>query len=77
MPNSNDAHTPEPWALTTKLDGFALEIRNRNRDLILAWPAHGPPNNIDARRIVACVNACEGIPTETLERGRVYAPQGE
>ena len=25
----------------------------------------------DARRIVACVNACEGIPTEALESGVV------
>ncbi len=26
-------------------------------------------NKANARRIVACVNACEGIPTELLEQG--------
>lgn len=26
---------------------------------------------IDGRRIVACVNACRGVDTETLERGDV------
>lgn len=28
----------------------------------------GPDAHEVARRIVACVNACEGIPTETLEK---------
>jgi len=28
-------------------------------------------NGADARRIVACVHACEGIPTEALESGVV------
>lgn len=30
----------------------------------------------DARRIVACVNACEGISTEALELFRVIVKQG-
>lgn len=31
------------------------------------------PTEADARRIVACVNACAGIPTEALERGALRA----
>ncbi|MGY4028272.1 hypothetical protein ACW5WQ_20365 [Aeromonas rivuli] len=53
-------HTPVPWL---KVGKFVA--------------AHSPLNDVfyvcqcdeehDARRIVACVNACEGIPTEDLE----------
>ena len=34
-------------------------------------PIEGTHGSIDARRIVACWNACENIPTEALEAGVV------
>ena len=69
------AHTQAPWeydnpdengiavvgvGLDNLPDGFSIaEVCSGESDQTLA----------DARRIVACVNACEGIPTESLERG--------
>lgn len=66
-------HTPEPWAVTD---------RNEIGDRYIG-PAHGHPYaaicvtgippflgneaEANARRIVACVNACAGVPTEELE----------
>jgi hypothetical protein len=63
-------HTPEPWAISSDGDvmvntaplrkivvsGFSLSIAGRD-DLAAA----------NARRIVACVNACAGISTDELE----------
>ena len=53
-------HTPEPWSYGEDNDGWYVE---KDRLQI----AHGLSEE-DARRIVACVNACAGIPTEVLER---------
>ena len=60
-------HTPTPWYC----DGDGVYS---NKDCEGAPLAHvlsmGYDNdfrNIDARRIVACVNYCSGQPTETLE----------
>lgn len=53
-------HTPEPWKVqpmeygTAIIDSEGYEIR----------PSRFPE---DARRIVACVNACAGISTDDLE----------
>lgn len=59
-------HTPEPWHavpganLTLLAVGDAASI-TRERQL------GGVLSAADARRIVACINACAGIPTEELE----------
>ncbi|MFA6903365.1 MAG: hypothetical protein WC236_09805 [Gallionellaceae bacterium] len=37
----------------------------------------GPTSHANARRIVACVNACEGIPTDALEQPRSIADKIE
>lgn len=56
-------HTQEPWKVCHWKDdrrGFEIADRNQNRvgfDMTEA----------NARRIVACVNACAGLPTEQLE----------
>lgn len=60
-------HTPEPW--TPIKDGNpenkneAWHLEGRNGDLV----TYGHMSEQDARRIVACVNACTGIETEKLE----------
>jgi len=72
------SHTKEPWTLcevendsgrikhlvpvdSEKLSLLTL-VENDQATFAAIY------NDADARRIVACVNACEGIPTETLER---------
>lgn len=82
MEKTEAQHTPEPWSfkpLTTKLDeeeicGFII-AEPENSDLPSAaiaavrYQEHdgNDVSQANARRIVACVNACEGIPTEALE----------
>lgn len=67
-------HTPEPWEIIGK---FSDKIYHAKSDTVIAqsWypgAAGQSPSPIDtmvanAHRIVACVNACAGIETETLE----------
>ena len=69
-------HTKEPWFYSETDDGFA-EITNDERAAgeyisIAEVPTGfsgkiGAEQEANARRIVACVNACAGISTETLE----------
>lgn len=40
-------------------------------DVAYCPPTDGDNGNANARRIVAAVNACEGIPTDALEAGAV------
>lgn len=46
-------HAPEPWSFPARLKD--------------ARGAFIPMTEENARRVVACINACEGIPTEKLE----------
>lgn len=74
-------HSQVPWGATKEHEGYRI---------------HGPTNDciargvslVDAKRILACVNACAGLRTEALEAGvlgdtlnlvRVFlsAPSGE
>lgn len=67
-------HTPEPWTFNKNdLRGFDFQIRaaegvqiGETQELLGKKRALANPAE-NARRIVACVNACAGIPTETLE----------
>ena len=62
-------HTPGPWkASFTKLS----EVQAENGALIARCNKLNSLTNLqaNARRIVACVNACEGISTENLEQNR-------
>ena len=59
-------HTPEPWQIRGRFTSHAgfevVEVeteKGKHVGQMSEWD--------DARRIVACVNACEGIPTATLE----------
>lgn len=56
------SHTKEPWVA----NGNGIHSGVHCVALTQAWEA--PIRQEDARRIVACVNACKGISTEELER---------
>lgn len=66
-------HTPGRWdlELTTRMQlERPYRVRGQPTDGAIIRPTVATVNvEADARRIVACVNACEGLPTETLERG--------
>lgn len=61
-------HTPEPWKSHEHMvfqgehGGFSLRNDRNNAE--------------DARRIVACVNACRGLPTDELEQKGLVAAVG-
>lgn len=66
-------HTPEPWTYKEDCDsrGNYVGFGPRNN---FVGETHISVNNLgtvqalaNAHRIVACVNACKGIPTEDLE----------
>ena len=78
------SHTPEPWRVelrnvplgdTGDYEGV-VEILSGNakRPIIQFWD-ESEESEANARRIVACVNACEGMDTESLESiaGRIAA----
>lgn len=73
-------HTPEPWRVelvnhalgdTGDYEGV-VEIRSGDakRPMIEIWD-DSDEAEANARRIVACVNACAGIPTDDLEHGDI------
>jgi hypothetical protein len=54
-------HTPEPWHV---MGDSIVQTSHITRDV---WTI--PHSDGDLHRIVACVNACAGLPTEALEAG--------
>lgn len=75
---SKQKHSAEPWRIIK--DGFAaIPIYSADNDEfpVCSTASNTTPHNFgakaaerreaDARRIVACVNACEGISTKLLE----------
>lgn len=72
-------HTPEPWRVGRQLENRNREITSEPNvwmactliadvHAILTGLGGKGDGKANAERIVACVNACAGIPTETLER---------
>lgn len=61
-----NTHTQEPWKVSTSR---SLEIVDASGVALLEMWRRGNPDKeqADARRIVACVNACAGLGTEFLE----------
>lgn len=57
-------HSPEPWKYSIDVDGRVNIFVDDGRVVTLCHARLRPE---DARRIVACVNACAGIATEMLE----------
>ena len=69
-------HTKEPWVAKKTLQGRNSSISNRRgKTIAIAYQNE----NIDgddlanAKRIVACVNACAGITNEALEAGVIQS----
>lgn len=71
---SENKHTAEPWAVKGAAIRTADEI---GIDVIARMQVSNQPFwDEDARRIVACVNACAGIPTELLNDSKCWAEAG-
>jgi hypothetical protein len=58
-------HTKEPWAVAGISDEMIVAKVSELAHAHIATIHH---NKNDSRRIVACVNACRGLPTEELEQ---------
>ena len=56
-------HTLEPW----KQAGFSISAKGGHVAKVLDVYMDRSIRDANGRRIVACVNACAGIPTENLE----------
>ena len=77
---SENNHTPEPWHLCevenetgrikhlVPVDAEKMSLLTIVENDQATFAAIY--NDDDARRIIACVNACEGIPTDALERSK-------
>ena len=63
-------HSPEPWEIDDEYvqqgDVAICHVLSIDSDIEGDW-VRGPITEANARRIVACVNACAGLPTEQLE----------
>ena len=65
----SEKYTRGPW----KTEGEGIHAIIRGGDATIVAVRHRLPADVheaNARRIVACVNACEGISTENLEDNR-------
>ena len=68
-----DEHTPEPWRISPEL-GDVMSMASGIKNDIVCDTAQSRVlvkktiTKEDARRIVACVNACAGISTAALEQ---------
>jgi hypothetical protein len=60
-------HTKEPWAIHNSKNLIAI-LDYEGKHLAELWQRKEYDSVANARRIVACVNACAGIPTEALEQ---------
>lgn len=65
------AHTKEPWRVDGNTGAFSVEAEPHKMIVAVRYlgnaPAREAEEEANARRIVACVNACAGIPTDVLE----------
>lgn len=67
------SHSSEPWRVErhSAHEGPGLYCDAWG---FLGFFNSGGPDEANARRIVACINACAGLPTEELERIGKHAP---
>jgi len=75
------SHTPEPWFIAEEPLILLNEIcgNDENGDpFIIASKNYNYPDlsNANARRIVACVNACRGLSTKELEENGLVSAVG-
>ena len=63
------SHTKEPWSFSPAENGLEWGVEAGKWGVAICADAPGDgTSEANARRIVACVNACAGIPTDDLER---------
>ena len=61
-------HTKEPWSFSPAENGLEWGVEAGKWGVAICADAPGDgTSEANARRIVACVNACAGLPTDTLE----------
>ena len=61
-------HTKEPWNVGENDAAGNFIIEDSRSQIVCIVGDEDQDNAANARRIVACVNACEGISTEQLEQ---------
>ncbi|KKN75635.1 hypothetical protein LCGC14_0378730 [marine sediment metagenome] len=77
-------HTPEPWHLYVQPGGGHIAVLHDKEgefgnegiafmDAVLIGTKYTAKRRANARRIIACVNACAGIPTAVLETQNVQS----
>lgn len=73
----DNKHTPEPWVASIEPNKkeWGIDAGKWGIAICADAPGDGTAEG-NARRIVACVNACAGIPTELLEDARCWAEAG-
>jgi hypothetical protein len=60
----SDKHTPEPWKIPEPTDPMTCVCTDGANVALCV-------RKEDARRIIACVNACAGMSTDVLERENI------
>lgn len=75
-------HTPEPWEIDDEYvqqdgggDIAICHVLSIDENIEGHW-GRGKITEANARRIVACVNACRGLPTDELEQKGIVAAVG-
>lgn len=66
-------HTPGPWIYIGNGDIVARSEKycGGEKDIASVFLTRNDEDEANARRIVACVNACEGLPTNWLEKNKI------
>ncbi len=65
-------HTKEPWKVSSRRATFIINPNSAYTEVIAqCYFLDNKTEEENAKRIVACVNACEGITNEALEAGVV------
>ena len=66
------SHTKEPWKVSSRRETFIINLNSAYTEVIAqCYFLDNKTEEENAKRIVACVNACEGITNEALEAGVV------
>ncbi len=68
---TNTTHSPTPWKASIEHSGsgdFETRVEDKNSQLVCDLWDNGN-NHCDARRIVDCVNALEGLSSDALDGG--------
>lgn len=72
------SHTKEPWKIGFPPPNGEQTIGDLTGMMVaVTTTGHGVESKENARRIIACVNACAGIPTEQLESGEARSVRDE